>query len=196
LVPIENIYFARGLLDNQADNLYLRQAAAMVGSSRVGELSQGDVLQVGQTLSLVVLWPQNIAFEGSNSECICLLLQYDQDADGIPEYQALLTGDCEHEQLTAILKCYPGLQVDIIKVGHHGSRNAMTAEQVQLLNSQLALISVGANNHYGHPSLQILDDLAQANVRVLRTDEQGDLACLFNGNTINLRYATMTAEAY
>ncbi|MCL2750146.1 MAG: DNA internalization-related competence protein ComEC/Rec2 [Coriobacteriia bacterium] len=196
LVPVENVYFAQGLLEHQSHNEFLLQAQALVGAGEVRELTQGDVLQVGRTISLVVLWPERVATEGSNAESICLLLQYDVDADGVPEHQALLTGDCEHEELAAMLRRFPGLQVSVLKVGHHGSRNAMIPAQVHALDCRVALISVGVNNSYGHPSLVILDALAEADVRVMRTDEQGDLACLFNGPTMNLRYATMKQEPY
>ena len=194
LVPIENIYFAEGLLEYQANNEYLIQASAIVGGGQVKELTQGESLCVGSTLSLIVLWPERRALEGSNSDSLCLLLEYDEDSDGFPEQRALLTGDCEKEELTAILKRYPSLQASIIKIGHHGSRNAMAPEQIERLNCSVALISVGANNNYGHPSTAILDILEESDTRVLRTDERGDLICLFNGSKLNLHYSTMTAE--
>jgi len=186
LVPIESIYFARGLLEYQAENEYLLQARAIVGAEQVGELAPGESLSVGSTLRLVVLWPERLALEGSNEESLCLLLIYDQEADGISEQQALLTGDCERGELAVMLKRYPGLEATILKVGHHGSRNAMTAEQLQALNCNVAIISVGANNRYGHPATETLEILAASEVTILRTDEQGDISCLFNGTQLRI----------
>ena len=196
LVPVERVYFARGLLENQRNHEYIREACEVVGAEQVRELSQGQSLRLGPTLSLVVVWPERTALEGSNEESICVLLQYDADANGIPEQQALLTGDAEQDELAAILRHSPSLQAQVIKVGHHGSRDAVTSGQLEELGATVALISVGAHNRYGHPTQETLDALAQAGVMIFRTDEQGDITCFFKGNTLEFSCATMSGEFY
>jgi competence protein ComEC len=196
LVNVETVYFARGLLEHQANNEYLTDAYAVVGKEQVQELQLGDRLKIGDTLCLTVLWPTGTAFEGSNEESICLLLQYDANNDGIAEQQTLLTGDAESETLSLLIKRYPDLRADILKVGHHGSRKSLLPAQLESLGTTTALISVGANNRYGHPAQEILDTLEASEVRTLRTDERGDITCLFKGTALVLRYATMTGDSF
>ncbi|MDR1358836.1 MAG: DNA internalization-related competence protein ComEC/Rec2 [Coriobacteriales bacterium] len=194
LVDVRSVYFARGLVEHQADDEYLRAAADLMGEGQVSELAHGDRIRLGDTLSMEVLWPEEVATEGSNAESICLLLRYDADGNGSSEQQALLTGDAESAELAQLLTTNPGLSADIIKVGHHGSRGALTSEQLASLSSTVALISVGAHNRYGHPTAETLEILEAGAVQTLRTDQQGDVSCVFKGNTLELNYATMVSD--
>ena len=87
----------------------------------------------------------------------------------------LLTGDVEPEGQAALARAYPGLTVDVLKVPHHGSRY-QDEEWLLSLDAAVAVTSVGADNDYGHPADSTLDPLAAAGTRVLRTDEDGDIA--------------------
>ena len=68
-------------------------------------------------------------------------------------------------------------KVNLLKVGHHGSAKALSSELIDLLQPDIALISVGANNRYGHPTQTALDLLKESSVRTYRTDQQGDVVC-------------------
>ena len=80
----------------------------------------------------------------------------------------LLTGDlpseCEREDMP---------DCDVLKVAHHGSKNATSLAFLERVTPELALISVGAGNRYGHPTQRVLSDLEQVGARVLRTDMSG-----------------------
>ena len=76
--------------------------------------------------------------------------------------------------------------VDFVKVPHHGSRGGMSAEELAALSPQIALIGVGADNNYGHPTRQMLDLLTQARAKVYRTDENGDVTLRFTGGSIEV----------
>lgn len=194
LVPVGRIYFARGILEHQAGNEAVKTAGGMVGSEGLGELSSGDSLRVGSTLALYTLWPETVAREGSNAESVCLLLQYDANEDGTTDQQVILAGDAEAAELQQILRSNRGLTAAAIKIGHHGSKNALTPEVLTELRSTVALISVGANNRYGHPAEESLETLAAYGVQTLRTDENGDISCIFRGNALEFCYATMMDE--
>lgn len=196
MVAVEYVYFAQGLLESQDSDAFIQEAKKLVGEQGVRELTQGDTIDLGPTLSLEVLWPENPAQEGSNEESICLLLAYDQEADGRVEQQVLLTGDAEEHELDAILKKKPNLNAALIKIGHHGSKGAVSLEQLQSMASKVALISVGADNRYGHPARELLDTLESAGMQVLRTDEVGDIQCTFNGTTAELSTATRPQELH
>ena len=81
----------------------------------------------------------------------------------------LFTGDAELEQ-TQPLK---DIDVDILKVPHHGSANGMSRELLGKTTPEYAVISVGLNNRYGHPSEETLSMMEQADAKVYRTDLDG-----------------------
>lgn len=87
----------------------------------------------------------------------------------------LLTGDVEPEAQQALLAWGSALGADVLKVPHHGSA-FQDAEFLATVGADVAVISVGADNDYGHPSPQTLGTLDRAGVRVLRTDRDGDIA--------------------
>ena len=95
----------------------------------------------------------------------------------------LLTGDIEPEGQAALARSLPGLRVDVLKVPHHGSRY-QDEPWLLSLGAQVALVSVGADNDYGHPADTALAPLEDAGTRVLRTDRDGDLAVVVQGNDL------------
>jgi competence protein ComEC len=81
---------------------------------------------------------------------------------------------------------------DVLKVGHHGSGGAVTASLLEQMDCQLALISVGQDNRYGHPTPETLALLDEAGVKVYRTDLNGDVTVRFKGERLFVRCDTMT----
>ena len=77
--------------------------------------------------------------------------------------------------LQALLEHIRIPHADILVVGHHGSKNAASPELLEAAAPRAAVISVGANNSYGHPSIQTLDRLREAGCAVYRTDQQGTI---------------------
>ncbi|MFI0463874.1 ComEC/Rec2 family competence protein [Saccharopolyspora sp. 5N102] len=94
-----------------------------------------------------------------------------------PAGRVLLTGDVELPGQGRLVSSGADLRADVLKVPHHGSR--YTAPRfLQAVRPRLAVISVGAGNTYGHPSPFIVDNLTRAGTKVLRTDQEGDIAIL------------------
>ncbi|MBV9313409.1 MAG: DNA internalization-related competence protein ComEC/Rec2 [Pseudonocardia sp.] len=87
----------------------------------------------------------------------------------------LLTGDIELLAQANLLASGADLRADVLKVPHHGSR-ATSLAFLAAVRPRLALVSVGADNRYGHPSAAVLDALQRAGALVRRTDQAGDLA--------------------
>ncbi|HVV14830.1 MAG TPA: MBL fold metallo-hydrolase [Candidatus Paceibacterota bacterium] len=75
------------------------------------------------------------------------------------------------------------LKSNILKVGHHGSAGSTGDAFVSEVDPSVAVISVGAGNRYGHPTRQTLDTLAGHNIKTLRTDEEGTIEFISNGET-------------
>jgi competence protein ComEC len=94
-------------------------------------------------------------------------------------FRLLLTGDAEtEEQLSLLAADDPTLlRADVLKVAHHGSAYQDEAF-LEAVAPRIALVSVGLDNDYGHPSEVLLARLTRGGARVLRTDRHGDLAVL------------------
>ncbi|WP_232330194.1 DNA internalization-related competence protein ComEC/Rec2, partial [Eggerthella lenta] len=160
-------------------------ARKLAGDGGVVGLRQGDALQVG-SFDLQTVWPERFSDEGGNADSLCLVADADIDGDGASEWRALFTGDAERDQLRALID--EGLvdSVDLYKVGHHGSKNALDDEEAAVLSPRIALVSAGARNRYGHPAQDTLDRLEAAGARVFRTDEQGDVSCKLTADRIEV----------
>jgi competence protein ComEC len=87
----------------------------------------------------------------------------------------LLTGDVEPPSQGSLARAVPGLRVDVLKMPHHGSAH-QDEDWLVSLDPAVVLVSVGADNDYGHPAASALDPLVSAGARVARTDLDGDLA--------------------
>lgn len=93
-------------------------------------------------------------------------------------FRALLTGDSEIGELNAWLRTNDIPDVDVLKAAHHGSRNGLTPAWLARTQPEIVVISVGANNSYGHPHAAALRYYEAGNRRVLRTDKAGDVIIL------------------
>ena len=90
--------------------------------------------------------------------------------DGI---QYLWTGDAGVEIEEQFMKAYPELEVDVLKLGHHGSSTSSSYAFLKEIQPQLGLISVGANNRYGHPDNEVISNCDKLNIDLLMTKDVG-----------------------
>ncbi len=88
-------------------------------------------------------------------------------------YKFMFMGDASIKTEKEILKEYELPNIDILKVGHHGSRTSSSKEFIDELNPKYALISVGENNKFKHPNKEVLDNLK--NSKIYRTDQDGSI---------------------
>lgn len=77
------------------------------------------------------------------------------------------------EQLCAL---YPDLKIDVVKIAHHGSNTSTSERLLQVIEPKLALVSVGRDNHYNHPSIEVVALLESYGITIYRTDLNGALA--------------------
>jgi len=87
----------------------------------------------------------------------------------------LFTGDISSIVEENIIKEYPNLKIDILKISHHGSKTSTSEEFLKSIKPILAVISVGKNNFYGHPNFEVLARLYRNNIKYYRTDLQGTI---------------------
>ena len=104
------------------------------------------------------------------------------------ETSVLLTGDAEHKSEEAMLEEYKRgeLDVDILKAGHHGSSSSTTQDFFDEVTPEVAIISCGEGNKYGHPHKEITDRFAKAGIEVYRTDLQGTVVIRTDGVTYTI----------
>ena len=87
----------------------------------------------------------------------------------------LIMGDAPIAVERNIIREYPELDCDILKVGHHGSNTSSCKEFIQTVTPDEAIISVGENNKYGHPHKSVIEILEQEGVKIRRTDKEGTI---------------------
>ncbi len=87
----------------------------------------------------------------------------------------LITGDASKEIEANMMKEYSNIPCDILKVGHHGSKTSTSDAFIKWLQPKVGIISVGKNNHYGHPHSDVLQILTRNNVQIRRTDSEGTI---------------------
>ncbi|UQX54365.1 MBL fold metallo-hydrolase [Cytobacillus pseudoceanisediminis] len=95
----------------------------------------------------------------------------------------LFTGDLEETGESQLIKAYPNLKIDVLKIAHHGSKTSTTESFLAAVKPRIAVISAGRNNRYGHPHNDVTGRLKDINVHVLRTDKQGAVNYVFKGNS-------------
>ena len=170
-VPIGRLIYGRLTRQTLAET-----AGAGVGAERVAagaEIGSGG-------LRLQVLWPPRDllaeAMPGEDPNQLALVMEARWH-----DFTMLLTADAEAESVPLD----PG-PVDVLKVAHHGSDDAGLGPLLDRIRPQLAVISVGEGNPYGHPTRGTLSTLARHRVPTLRTDEDGDVVIDVSGGSFRV----------
>lgn len=98
----------------------------------------------------------------------------------------LFTGDAETSTEDIVLSQNNNLNCDILKVGHHGSSTSTSPDFLISANPSVAIISVGKNNSYGHPTSETLSRLNYFNIKTIRTDINGTVIAISDGKNITI----------
>ena len=99
----------------------------------------------------------------------------------------LFTGDAEDLEENELLKSYSSnleeLDVDILKVGHHGSKSSSTEEFLKAVSPNISIISCGVNNKFGHPHKAALERIEKYCKNIFRTDQSGEISLKIYSNS-------------
>jgi competence protein ComEC len=113
----------------------------------------------------------------------------------IGDVRVLFTGDAEGpEEDWLLAHDAERLAADVLKVGHHGSRTSTTPAFLAAVHPRVALVSVGAQNSYGHPSAEIMDALARSGALVLRSDQLGSVVVRTDGHSMDVESRTFRSR--
>lgn len=138
----------------------------------------GQKLKLGSATIEILAPLKDYVRENTNNTSIVIRVTYGTKA-------FMFTGDAEKESEADIIKHgYANLNVDVLKVGHHGSSSSTSYIFLRALSPKYAIISCGKNNKYGHPHKETLSKLRDARIKLFRTDLQGDIVCLSDGDNL------------
>ncbi len=170
---VENILWT-GILRDTAEyrewKELIQKEAANIYIAKAGQCVIPDVTQ------LCVLYPfeslEGREFKDSNNTSIVARLVFGK-------VSFLFTGDAYKSVEIELLGLAEQLDSDVLKVGHHGSKTSTALEFVEAVSPEIAVISVGQDNKYGHPHPETLQNLK--GIAVLRTDFDGDIKIISDG---------------
>lgn len=133
------------------------------------QVRRGDTVDIGSFCARV-MWPfESVDGEG-NEDSLVLLLSYVQEGKGL---RMLLTGDAELDQEREFAQEVG--DIDVLKLGHHGSKVSVDGELLDVLKPELSIASAGEGNRYGHPSDVCVDAVREAGGAFACTIEHGDI---------------------
>ena len=100
-------------------------------------------------------------------------------------YKFMFMGDAGVEKEKDILEKYNVSKIDVLKIGHHGSKTSSDKNFIDEMNPKYSVISVGKNNRYGHPNKEVLNNLD--NSKIYRTDQDGSIMFKIKNNKLKLK---------
>lgn len=148
---------------------------------KINYIERGVKINIEKNIYFDIYWPdskQIIQKNNINNNALVCKLNYKQ-------FSVLFTGDIEEEAEEKIINLYKKnpqiLKSTVLKVAHHGSDSSSTIEFLKMVSPKIALIGVGKNNKYGHPSLEVISKIKEQGINIYRTDENGEITLKTNG---------------
>lgn len=131
----------------------------------------GDKFTLGNT-NCEIMYVDNSEPEDTNDQSICIRLELKNES-------FLFMGDASGK----VEKARNWPQTNVLKVAHHGSKTSTSKEFLKQVKPQIAIISVGKDNSYKHPSEQVLERLESIKAKIYRTDELGTILLISDGDS-------------
>ncbi|MDR1914330.1 MAG: MBL fold metallo-hydrolase [Clostridiales bacterium] len=138
----------------------------------------GEYIEAGN-IRLQILAPNGDDYKDVNNYSIITRMIWG-------ESEFIFTGDAEELSEKEVLLTEFDVSADVLKVGHHGSVSSTGEEFLAAVDPDMAVISCGADNSYGHPHVETMDKLNAAQIVVYRTDTMGTITMRSNGNEITV----------
>lgn len=140
------------------------------------EAYSGDSIDL-DGLKLLFLWPDEIGIESiqeENERSISTLIKYE-------EFEIFSAGDLNKEGEEDIFNYWAGLDTEILKLGHHGSKTSTSEMLLDKLTPEIAIVSAGKDNRYNHPSPEVIELLKAKEIKVYETLGEGDIRVRTDG---------------
>ena len=184
---VENILWT-GVLRDTAE---YKEWQRLIRDEREKEGAQIKIAQSGQLINfgnqsnryIEVLYPfENLEgqeFKNSNNTSIVAKLIFGENS-------FLFTGDAYKSVEKKLVDKKADLASDVLKVGHHGSKTSNSEAFIKHVSPEIAVISAGKDNPYHHPHQETLDTLEKYGIKILRTDKNGDIKIISNGESYEI----------
>jgi competence protein ComEC len=188
LLDVLSAYPAAEFLDTLAggggvtDDEYIRILETVKAKNIPYRLAAaGDILDFGPSLKVTVLNPPKKRFNNPNDNSLVIKITYNK-------VSFLLTADVGQVAERKMLSAYKDrMQSTILKIGHHGSRSSSCAAFLQEVRPEVAIISCGRNNSFGHPHPETLKRLKRAGIPYLITAQKGTITVSTDGITYQVK---------
>jgi len=151
--------------DNQAD--LQREVLALAERYQVPVTYVEQPTEVELGLSLLTVYPP-VSEGDTNEEGLTFLCT-------AGDFDVLITGDMAGSTERKLIETYELPDIEVLMVGHHGSKYSTSEELLEAVRPEVGVISVGANNRFGHPTAEAMERMAAAGMTLYRTDLQGNI---------------------
>lgn len=149
--------------------------------AQVSEAIAGLKIGFGEKIQARIIWPPVLSGPISDLNETSVVLRLD-----FGNFCALLTGDATNSAWFQLISQGSLSNCFLLKVAHHGSKNATDELFLSTLSPKIAVISSGKNNRYGHPHEEVIKLLSQKWIKVLRTDLQGSIEIVTDGKSVQI----------
>lgn len=148
---------------------------------KVKVLKEGINIDIGEGALLETFSPTQDTYSNLNNYSPIMKLTFGNTS-------FLFTGDAEKDVEAEVLSKYKDkLDSDVIKFGHHGSSTSSSQSFIEAVSPDYGIISCGVDNSYGHPHKEILKLIQDMNIEAYRTDTQGQITVISDGNNIEIK---------
>lgn len=171
----------------------LQRAIQRISGSGSYEVLYGDEFDVGR-FHVRVVWPhRGYKAQEANDASVELYVTYN---DGQNTLTTLLTGDAERDQTKETVDAGDVGDIDFLKVGHHGAAKSLYPDTARVLKPEVAVVSAGKNNRYGHPKQEAVDILEGVGARFYCTKDYGDVTVFpgEHGPRVSVQHAKVDTE--
>jgi len=151
-------------------------------------LIKGEIITVSDDVWIETLWPLEIDpmnGQEKNEDCSVFMIHY-------RHWKILITGDLDETGEVAMVDYYEAsgqlekLDADILKIGHHGSQTSTGDRFLDAVSPEAAVIQVGKNNSYGHPSQKIVEKCQKRDIIITRNDYNGGIGFSFQDSRFRI----------
>ena len=171
---VESLYMPKQSTESESYNNLIDSCNKK--NLKIQFLSKNNSLTLDENCKIQVLSPSYIT-DDNNVNSIVLNINYKNN-------NFLFTGDCEVENEIDMINSYELEDIDFLKVAHHGSNTSSSLDFLKEITPDVAVISCGYKNKYGHPHKSTLDNLKSVDAKIYRTDTNGSMVFYSDGDKL------------
>ena len=191
---IDYLILTHGDFDHMGDSIYLinnyKVKNVVLNNDSFNELETNLIKELKKKK---IKYYQNVEKIPISNNIITILNteEYDNENDNsnviyieLNNYKFMFMGDAGVDKEKDILERYNLSNIDVLKVGHHGSKTSSSKSFINKINPKYSIISVGKNNRYGHPNKEVLENLSKS--KIYRTDQDGSIMFKIKNNKLKI----------